>query len=1756
MTDPTLPPPISAKLGDYAAFRAEMLALIPRVVVDAGGTLTRPLARLDPGVPTDPTVAMVDAFAALADVVSFYQDRVLNEGYLATAVDYSSLTLMARSLGASPGAYVSATAEVALFAQPGAPVTVARGTVLQASPPKPAGGASRPNAGAAPASAAAAPTFETAAAVVADPALNRLTPLQTKPVHLDPAARSLLIQGTGLGLAVGDFMLLVRRGKPTQWMRLTVFSVSENPTLATTTVGIGSSLQAQWTASGCTEPLPRDAADKLELYALDLTCRLFGYNAPSWSSQSAAVKRASTPTGVPPAEFSEWPGFGIDLDDLDLQAVYSKVLPGSQFLLETPEENTLGVIAAVSRQNIAEFGLTGQVTQVALASTAAVLPTGVALIPSRTGVTASLLADARVLLAGGIGEAGTLNSVEVYDPATGLLSQAATLPMGRGLHTATTIDGMVYLVGGVTQGVGGDWRFATDLLQLDPTTLSFSAIPDVTPPTTRIGHAATALPDGTLMISGGLTGDASLGHPSLEALLAASAATPSVTVFAPLQKAWTWDIDMGHARTGHTATLCPVVKTAADGGSASAPPVGQVVVFLGGHDSEAMTPGMADSDAAGAIWDDAEVTDPVAWKPVAGLYPIESASGGKGSARYDHVATALPGNYGFLVTGGQSQGGPVGDDWLVGAFASYASDGSQGFTAAPTFVPAPLLLSPRSNHAAALLQEGEVVVAGGVAGSQILASVELFKVSAGASIPFHGDQVLAASLAGAPLPQAQTDAAFLALPGDTLLLAGGLGALPASYLDSVVAYDADVGTFSSFPGPILTTPYTLAPVGSVGLADGTILILGCTSPAPFPDPTAKLTGFAWTFDPTSNLSTMTGAPATARVGATLSLLSNGTVLLAGGIGMTDEGYATLATAEIYDPRTRSFRKVYHKMTEARCGHTATVLVDGSVLLAGGYAYPPLTYDLPGILATWVPALDSAEVFDIAQQAFAAATTTLPQGFALHSATLLATGDVLIAGGVTEFYTEWAFTSVTAFPSTQAAIFNVSARAFALIAPLGTPRALHSATLLTSGKVLVAGGVVAPDMKATATTELFDPDNSTFSPSAPLAAPRRSQGAILVPAGLLLIGGAGTPSYEIIPEGEGGGQTAYPLPFPLPSPDYPVFASLSETITPIAVAGRGIYAFGGQVASGGASTCDAILYIAAPPAPGSDARRQALVYTQSRQLHPAPPIDDAPLTGLELRLSGLVDDIAVGHALLIAGAPPLARTVGKVTGIGGSPALEAGTVVMALARVPSTDGDWWAVEAPGMGMLSITTDPKGRPPSSLRFLSGNGLTIGDVAASELALFSRPVQGEAITVRSVRQDADTNTTRLVLDQPLRCLYDRTTTTVYGNVVEATEGVTVEEVLGDGDGKKPFLQFMLKQAPLTWLEEADGGIRPVLRVLVNGLAWSGVEALGDCGPDARAYQLTQDAQGRALIQFGDGVHGLRPPTGQDNITATYRVGAGSAGNVAAGALSRPPANIPGIKAVLNPVAAGGGIGAAPRGALRGDIPVGVADLGRIVTQDDMVSFVLNRPEIGAATLSTEIDADAARPVSLVTIAGLGAAVPQPGSPAFVSLCAAFAAALASGAALDHRLLAFEPLPFKVEGRFDMAVSADLQQVQAAIGAALRAAYGLDAMSFGQAVLASEMAALIRRRVPAVETVEVTRIWAPSEVALAGAEPPASATVPAPAPRSHAQTALYPKTGRLDPLTGAQILCLSTDADAVTFRNLPSATPLAPADGTGSTP
>ncbi|PTS84744.1 hypothetical protein DBR17_07345, partial [Sphingomonas sp. HMWF008] len=522
-----------------------------------------------------------------------------------------------------------------------------------------------------------------------------------------------------------------------------------------------------------------------------------------------------------------------------------------------------------------------------------------------------MLSDGSVLLVGGIGVQGVLDSVELYDPTDHLVRQIDPLPHPRALHTASIVGGVVYLIGGVNQ----DWSLATDVLVLDPTTMRFTPVAGTPLAVPRVAHAATLLPNNRIMVSGGLTLPQNQPFKTIEALFAALGATKSVAVFDPATPGWQTYADLAKARAGHSATLCPVVKSTADGGGPAVPPVANTVIFVGGHDGGAMPPGsVTPPGAIGTVWNDAEVTNTVDWQPTGQTYPIQAGSV-TGSARYDQVAVPLPNNMGFLVVGGQSATAAVSDDWLIGAFADYAAGAGAAPTAIPTFIAAPPLATARSNHAAALLTGDKVAVAGGVAGTTVLASVETFAVTAGASIPFDVAAVLAPGIVGTPLPAPQGYAAFAPLAQDFLLLTGGFNALqPASYTGAVVALDADVGTFQTLPGPVLTTPFTLAPVGTILLADGTILIVGATTPAPFPTATTAMTAFAWTFDPTTGLSTSTGAPITPRIGATLSLLANGTVLYAGGFGLGDAGYAVLDTAEVYDPKSRIFRKVGNTMT--------------------------------------------------------------------------------------------------------------------------------------------------------------------------------------------------------------------------------------------------------------------------------------------------------------------------------------------------------------------------------------------------------------------------------------------------------------------------------------------------------------------------------------------------------------------------------------------------------------------------------------------------------------------------------------------------------------------------------------------------------------------------------------------------------------------------------------------------------------------------
>ena len=192
-----------------------------------------------------------------------------------------------------------------------------------------------------------------------------------------------------------------------------------------------------------------------------------------------------------------------------------------------------------------------------------------------------------------------------------------------------------------------------------------------------------------------------------------------------------------------------------------------------------------------------------------------------------------------------------------------------------------------------------------------------------------------------------------------------------------------------------------------------------------------------------------------------------------------------------------------------------------------------------------------------------------------------------------------------------------------------------------------------------------------------------------------------------------------------------------------------------------------------------------------------------------------------------------------------------------------------------------------------------------------------------VQSVSVGGDIAT--LTLTTPLTGIYDAGTVTVNANAVLATNGQTVQEILGSGDASNPALQFTLKQAPLTYLPAPNGnGSVSTLQVWVNNLQWQETASLLTAGPADRVFVTSTNGADTMVVQFGDGVQGARPPTGVANIRAVYRTGIGSAGMASAGQLSQALDRPQGLSTVTNPSGASGAADPATAGQARASAPL----------------------------------------------------------------------------------------------------------------------------------------------------------------------------------------------------------------------------------------
>ena len=233
-------------------------------------------------------------------------------------------------------------------------------------------------------------------------------------------------------------------------------------------------------------------------------------------------------------------------------------------------------------------------------------------------------------------------------------------------------------------------------------------------------------------------------------------------------------------------------------------------------------------------------------------------------------------------------------------------------------------------------------------------------------------------------------------------------------------------------------------------------------------------------------------------------------------------------------------------------------------------------------------------------------------------------------------------------------------------------------------------------------------------------------------------------------------------------------------------------------------------------------------------------------------------------------------------------------------------------------------------------------------------------------------DTVHTTLRLTASLAYRYRRDTVRVQGNVVRATQGATRDEPIGSGDAGTAGQSFTLWQSPLTWLAaDNPAGAESTLRIRVDGVLWHEVDSLAGRGPLERVYVTSTTGDGRIRVTFGDGVHGARLPTGQENVRAAYRTGIGRTGDVAAGRITQLTTRPLGVSGVTNPLPATGGADPDGPALTRRNIPLAVTALDRLVSVPDYEDFTRSRAGIGRAAAA--VLHDGTRQVVHVTVAGV---------------------------------------------------------------------------------------------------------------------------------------------------------------------------------------
>jgi hypothetical protein len=204
------------------------------------------------------------------------------------------------------------------------------------------------------------------------------------------------------------------------------------------------------------------------------------------------------------------------------------------------------------------------------------------------------------------------------------------------------------------------------------------------------------------------------------------------------------------------------------------------------------------------------------------------------------------------------------------------------------------------------------------------------------------------------------------------------------------------------------------------------------------------------------------------------------------------------------------------------------------------------------------------------------------------------------------------------------------------------------------------------------------------------------------------------------------------------------------------------------------------------------------------------------------------------------------------------------------------------------------------------------------------------------------------------------DAPTVTVFGNLADADEGKTMPEVaIGSGDATQVFQNFKVPKAPLTYhiVPENTPAETPELEIYVDDRLWTRVDSFFGKAADEQIYIVREDADGNSWVQFGDGKSGARLNSGVNNVTALYRMGAGSFGPLKADTKAQASAKLKNLDKILMPSEATGGAPAESGDNARNAAPGKVQSLGRIVSLKDFESEAAAVPGVALSTASWQL-------------------------------------------------------------------------------------------------------------------------------------------------------------------------------------------------------